>query len=96
MNAASAAFDVMVAAYMPRVIAAFDRDPGSYELTASSFIQLLEDAAESYDGDDVDSENLMNAAGYVDKATRADEAGERFCRYIRHGLDGILAAREQA
>lgn len=98
LNTPEVSFETLVATCMPRVIAAFGLFPDSYEgmMPAVGFERVLEDAAETLDEEELDSQNLMDAAGNVTKATRDDATGERYRMYIRHALDPILAAREQA
>ncbi|MFH8483572.1 hypothetical protein [Streptomyces sp. NPDC018055] len=91
-------FDTLAATYMPRVIAAFGLFTDSYEdmPPAEAFERALEDAAETLNEDDRDSENLLHQAGSVAKATRSDLTGERYRMWMRQTLDPILAARESA
>ncbi|MFD3640996.1 hypothetical protein [Streptomyces griseus] len=91
-------FETLAATYMPRVIDAFGLFADSYEdmPPAEALERVLEDAAETLDEDDIDSENLMHQAGSVTKAMRGDLTGERYRMWMRHTLDPILAARESA
>lgn len=91
-------FETLVAAYMPRVINAFGLFADSYESMppAEAFERVLEDAAETLDEGEIDSENLVHEAGSVSKAARGDLTGERYRMWMRQTLDPILAARETA
>ncbi|MGW9245793.1 hypothetical protein [Streptomyces badius] len=91
-------FETLVATYMPRVIDAFGLFADSYEdmPPAEALERALEDAAETLDEDDVDSENLLHQAASVTKATRNGVTGERYRMWMRQTLDPILAARESA
>ncbi|EGE40832.1 hypothetical protein GTY83_07235 [Streptomyces sp. SID4928] len=91
-------FETLAATYTPRLIAAFGLFADSYEdmTPAETLERALEDAAETLDEDDRDSENLVHEAGNVTKATRSDLTGERYRMWMRQTLDPILAARESA
>ncbi|WP_432147922.1 hypothetical protein [Streptomyces sp. bgisy029] len=91
-------FETLVATYMPRLIDAFGLFADSYEdmPPAEALEQVLEDAAETLDEDDVDVENLLHQAGSVTKAMQGGLTGERYRMWMRHTLDPILAARESA
>ncbi|MFC4190381.1 MULTISPECIES: hypothetical protein [Streptomyces] len=90
--------DALIADYMPRVIDAFGLFADSYEdmPPAEAFERVLEDAAETLDEDDRDSENLVHEAGSVTKAARGDLTGERYRMWMRQTLDPILTGREAA
>ncbi|MEU0979065.1 hypothetical protein ABZ488_07580 [Streptomyces griseus] len=98
LNNPEVSFDTLVATYMPRVIDAFGLFADSYEdmPPAEAFERALEDAAETLDEGDIDSENLMHEAGSVTKAARGDLTGERYRVWMRQTLDPILAARTSA
>ncbi|MEI5032443.1 hypothetical protein RB201_04380 [Streptomyces sp. S1A(2023)] len=98
LNNPEVSFATLVAAYMPRVIVVFGLLADSYDSMppAEGFERALEDAAETLDEEELDSQNLMATAGSIDRAVRNDETGERYRMHIRHTLDEILAAREQA
>lgn len=98
LNTPEVSFETLVATYMPRVIAAFGLFADSYEdmTPAVGFERALEGAAETLDEEETASEDLMYASEWVATAVRDDETGGRYCMYIRHALDPILAAREQA
>ncbi|WP_434744612.1 hypothetical protein [Streptomyces sp. A-14] len=91
-------FETLAADYMPRLIEAFGLFADSYEdmPPAEAFERVLEDAAETLDEDDRDSEDLIHQAGSVTKAGRDDLTGERYRMWMRQTLDPILAARESA
>ncbi|WWM24848.1 hypothetical protein QBW33_13285 [Streptomyces sp. B21-104] len=90
--------DALIADYMPRLIDAFGLFADSYEdmPPAEAFERALEDAAETLDEDDVDSEDLVHEAGRVAKAGADGLTGERYRMWMRQTLDPILAARESA
>ncbi|MFG3429352.1 hypothetical protein [Streptomyces californicus] len=90
--------DALAATYIPRVVDAFNLFADSYEdmPPAEALERVLEDAAETLDEDDIDSENLVHEAGSVTKAARGDLTGERYRMWMRQTLDPILAARESA